>query len=487
MSTALVWFRRDLRLADNAALRAAVDRHDHVVPVFVHAPDEEGDWAPGGASRWWWHHALAALDESLAAAGAPVVLRRGGSLVELRKLAKTVKADAVYWNRLYDPLLVERDTKIKAALREDGVEAESFAGHLLFEPHQLKTGGGGPYRVFTPFWRNVDQRLREEREGGRAPLPTVRAITPSPLAPKGDTLTSLGLLPKLDWAKRFPEHWTPGEVGAQGRLDAFCRTAITDYRKGRDFPAIDATSGLSPHLHRGEISPLTVVARVERLIEEDRSAGVRANAEWFLREVGWREFAHHLLFHFPQTPTEPLYEKFAKFPWRRKRDYAADLEAWQRGRTGVPIVDAGMRQLWETGWMHNRVRMIVASFLTKNLLIPWQEGAAWFWDTLVDADLANNTLGWQWVAGCGADASPYFRIFNAATQSAKFDAEGAYIRTFVPELAKLDDDSIHAPWEAKPAALKAADVALGRSYVEPIADLKTSRERALAAYGETKD
>lgn len=486
MTTALVWFRRDLRLADNAALQAARARHDHVVPVYVHQPHEEKPWAPGAASDWWLHRSLAALDLALTRAGAPLLVRHGGSLEQLRQLAQAVDADAVYWNRLYEPAVVARDTAIKNALREDGLEAESFSAGLLAEPWTLKTGGGGPYKVFTPFWRALDARLRGELAEGRAPLAGIRSLKPAPAPPPGETLDSLELLPRIDWDAGFRDTWTPGEAGAQARLEAFCANAVARYREARDFPAIDATSSLSPHLHFGEISPLQIVARVERLLAENPSAGVRANAEWFLREVGWREFAHHLLFHFPQTPEQPLYEKFVGFPWRSARDYAADLRAWQRGQTGVPIVDAGMRQLWHSGWMHNRVRMIVASFLTKNLLIPWQEGAAWFWDTLVDADLANNTLGWQWVAGCGADAAPYFRVFNPVSQGGRFDAAGDYVRRWVPELAKLPDEAIHAPWDAKPAVLIAAGVALGKDYPAPIVDLKMSRERALRAYDAIK-
>jgi deoxyribodipyrimidine photo-lyase len=486
MTTAIVWFRRDLRLADNPALHAARERHAHVVPVYLHAPNEENAWQPGAATRWWLHHALASLSDSLDKAGAPLVIRSGGSLEELRKLAKAVGADAVYWNRLYEPAIVSRDKQIKEALREDGLEVESFNAALLAEPWELKTGGGGPYRVFSPFYRTLDARLRAQLGEGRAPVAGIRTLKPSPKTPKGESLESLKLLPTIGWDGGFRQHWSPGEPGAHQRLEAFCKGAVGTYREARDLPAIEATSGLSPHLHFGEMSPLQVTVRIERLLADNSAAGVRANAEWFLREIGWREFAHHLLFHYPHTVEQPLSAQFAKFPWRAKQDYAADLKAWQRGSTGIPIVDAGMRQLWHIGWMHNRVRMIVASFLTKNLLIPWQEGAAWFWDTLVDADLANNTLGWQWSAGSGADAAPYFRIFNPVLQSAKFDDRAAYIRQWVPELAKLDDKSIHAPWEAKPAALQKAGFIIGKNYPKPIVDLKQSRDRALKAYDAIK-
>ena len=485
MTTAIVWFRRDLRLADNPALQAA-RQHDHVVPLYIHAPEEDAHWAPGAASNWWRHHSLAALAASLEQAGAPLLIRRGPALETLRELVRTTGAEAVYWNRLYEPASIARDQRIKRALREDGLEVQSFNAALLAEPHELKTGSGGPYRVFSPFYRQLEERLRRQLEEGRAPLPGVRSLTPSPKVPRGEPLEALGLLPTIDWDGGFRDTWTPGESGAKTRLDAFLQRAVSRYRESRDFPAIDATSQLSPHLHFGEISPLQIAVRVERWLAGNASAGVRANAEWFLRELGWREFAHHLLFHFPNTPEQPLFEKFAQFPWRSKRDYAADLKAWQRGCTGIPIVDAGMRQLWHTGFMHNRVRMIVASFLTKNLLIPWQEGEAWFWDTLVDADLSNNTLGWQWVAGCGADAAPYFRIFNPVSQGEKFDGDGGYVRHWVPELEKLPNEALQAPWAAKGEALRKAGIALGKDYPEPIADLKASRQRALAAYGEIR-
>ena len=473
MSTAIVWFRRDLRLADNPALRHALDHHDRVLPVYVHAPEEEGAWAPGGASRWWLHHALAALGQSLAKAGAPLLIRRGGSLGELLELAKAAKAEAVYWNRLYEPALVQRDQGIKQALREHGLQAHSFNAALLLEPWQLKTGGGDPYRVFTPFWRAATGYLPQH-----APLPSPRRI-PAPTPPRGLPLDALELLPRIAWDGGLRQAWTPGEHGAWKELETFCEDALAHYKTGRDHPAVNGTSRLSPHLHFGEISPLQARARLQRLGAEDPRPGVLANTDHYLRELGWREFAHHLLYHFPRTPEQPLYEKFAHLPWRRKRDYAADLRAWQRGRTGVPLVDAGMRQLWHTGWMHNRVRMVVASFLTKNLLIPWQEGAAWFWDTLVDADLANNTLGWQWTAGCGADAAPYFRVFNPVLQGGKFDARGAYIRAWVPELAGADDKAVHAPWQAQRP--------LPPPYDQPIADLAASRQRALDAYAQIRN
>lgn len=486
MSIAIVWFRRDLRLADNPALSAAVERHERVLPVYIDDVDAESPWAPGGASRWWLHHSLAALDGDLRTRGGRLVFRQGRSLVQLRQLIARTGAEAVYWNRLYEPAFVARDKQIKETLREAGLTAESFNAALLFEPWQIRTGAGEPYRVFSPFWRNAEARLQQRLHTGEQPLPAPDRVQLPEAMPDGCPLESLELLPRIAWDIGFRAAWKAGEAEAHVRLSRFINGPAARYREQRDLPAVGATSGLSAPLHFGEVSPLQLVAGMRRLTATRTGAGVAANAEWFVRELGWREFAHHLLFHFPRTPEVPLVEKFAAFPWRPRHEYAADLGAWQRGRTGIPIVDAGMRQLWATGWMHNRVRMIVASFLTKNLLIPWLEGARWFWDTLVDASLANNTLGWQWSAGCGADAAPYFRIFNPVLQGTKFDPDGAYVRRWVPELARLQGDALQAPWQAKPAVLRAAGVALGQIYPLPIVDLAASRERALAAYGRIK-
>ncbi|HSV35683.1 MAG TPA: deoxyribodipyrimidine photo-lyase [Ramlibacter sp.] len=465
MTTALLWFRRDLRLADNPALQQALREAERIVPVYIWAPDEEGDWAPGGASRWWLHHSLADLAGELAKRGCPLLIRQGDSLAELRRLARETGAGAVYWNRLYEPAAIARDSRIKEALRADGLEAESTNAALLIEPWQIKTGGGAPYRVFTPYWKSAQALLPAPR-----PEPVPQQLPAPARAPAGLTLDALELLPRIPWAAEFPRHWQPGAAGARKRLERFADDAVLDYSARRDQPAQDATSGLSPHLHFGDIGPRQVLLRMQRALAEDGRAGRHATTEHFLREIGWREFAHHLLFHFPQTPAAPLYDKYAAFPWRKPADYAADLQAWQQGRTGIPIVDAGMRELWVSGIMHNRVRMIVASFLTKNLLIPWQEGARWFWDTLVDADLANNTLGWQWTAGCGADAAPYFRVFNPVLQSQKFDPDGEYLRRWLPALAGLPRERLHLPGAQLPA----------------IVDLPQSRQRALDAYARNK-
>ena len=465
MKTAILWFRRDLRLADNPALHLALREAECLVPVYIWAPDEEGAWAPGGASRWWLHRSLADLAGELEKRGCPLVIRSGDSLAELRRLAKETGASGVYWNRLYEPAAIARDSRIKQALRDDGLEAESANAALLIEPWQIRTGGGDPYRVFTPYWKAAQALLPISR---LEPVPA--SLKPAAKRPASLALGDLELLPRIPWDAGLAERWQPGAAGARKRLERFAEDAVLDYSAQRDQPARDATSSLSPHLHFGEIGPRQVLLRMQRALAEDRSSGRIATTEHFLREIGWREFAHHLLFHYPKTPTEPLYDKFAAFPWRKPKDYAADLQAWQRGRTGVPIVDAGMRELWTTGVMHNRVRMIVASFLTKNLLIPWQEGARWFWDTLVDASLANNTLGWQWTAGCGADAAPYFRVFNPVLQSQKFDPQGEYLRRWLPELAALPVDRLHVPGAHLPA----------------IVDLAETRQRALDAYARIK-
>jgi deoxyribodipyrimidine photo-lyase len=471
VSTALVWFRRDLRLADNAALKAAVESFDRVIALYIHAPEEDAPWQPGGATRWWLHHSLAALAADLGRLGSGLLLVTGPTQATLMSLVREYEADAVFWNRLYEPRAVERDTTIKQALKDAGVIAVSHPGNLLFEPWQPNTQAGDPYRVFTPFWRWCRGRLPDQ-----APL-----AGPEPgqglVAPRGGTtLDALGLLPAVPWDVGFHEIWKPGETGAREQLGQFAADAVSHYDTRRDHPSVAGTSRLSPHLHFGEIGPRQVLWSLRALLGGSPETGSALEApqrdvERFLSEIGWREFAHHLLFHYPDTPEQPLNPRFAHFPWRQ--DYEQDLEAWQRGRTGIPIVDAGMRELWATGWMHNRVRMVVASFLTKNLRVPWGRGARWFWDTLVDADLASNTMGWQWVAGTGADAAPYYRIFNPVRQAARFDPEGIYIQRWVPELRGQPPAVCHAPWEHGSPP---------NGYPTPRVDLKRSRQAALEAY-----
>jgi deoxyribodipyrimidine photo-lyase len=469
VSVAIVWFRRDLRLADNPALVAALKAHDEVLPVYIDAPAEEAPWQPGAASRWWLHHSLAALDAGLRKRGAALHVRRGKSLAVLRALAGESGASAVFWNRLYEPAIVARDARIKEKLRGGCIDAHTFNAALLFEPWDIATGQQTPYKVFTPFWRNARARL-EIRQPLRAP----RSIDASHVG-GGLDLAALDLLPKIPWSAGFRKTWTPGETGAHEALARFLKAAVGEYASRRDFPGERGTSRLSPHLHFGEISPMQIVVALEAA--SHGSAQRRAGGEAYLREIGWREFSHHLLYHFPDSAEHNLDPAFNAFPWARIS--SARLTKWKRGNTGIPIVDAGMRELWTTGWMHNRVRMLVASFLTKNLRQHWLTGARWFWDTLLDADLANNTQGWQWTAGSGADASPYFRIFNPVAQGGRFDPDGAYVRRWVPELAAFEGKSIHKPW-VDPKRLRAS------GYPKPMVDPDASREAALAAYRSCK-
>ncbi|MFT3806430.1 cryptochrome/photolyase family protein [Arenimonas sp.] len=476
MPSVIVWFRRDLRLADNPALTAALESGHSIVPVYIHALNEEKPWQPGAASSAWLHRSLLALDQDLRQRGSRLILRSGDSLKELETLAEQTQAEAVYWNRLYEPACIARDTRVKDALKRRGLQVESFNAALLAEPWTLATGTGGPYRVFTPFWKNLSQRL-----GSPSPdRPPERLVAP-PERLISQALADLNLQPappQPAWDEGFWEKWQPGEGGAREALDVFVDGAVHGYGQQRDFPDRIGTSLLSPHLHFGEISPRQILARLR---SEHWPARTEPDVAHYLRELGWREFSHHLLYHFPQTSENNLNPRFDDFRWAPVNPET--LAAWQQGRTGVPIVDAGMRELWRTGWMHNRVRMIVASFLCKNLRYHWSHGARWFWDTLVDADLANNTQGWQWTAGTGADAAPYFRIFNPVTQAQRFDSAGKYVRRWVPELANLPDKALFAPWELPAATL----AELAPDYPsQPLVDLKASREQALAAYSTSR-
>jgi deoxyribodipyrimidine photo-lyase len=474
----VVWFRQDLRVADNPALDAAVRAGGPVVPLYIHAPQEEGAWAPGAASLWWLHGSLRELEQELRALGASLILRRAqDSLAELKAVAAECGATRVLWNRRYEPHVIERDRRIKNELQAAGLEVGSYNGALLREPWEVANKAGGAFQVFTPFWRHSLQ-LPDPAE----PLPAPPHILAPERGPQSLRLEQLELLPRIDWAAGMRAAWTPGSAAAGAKLEHFLSGSLDNYAEARDRPDTDGTSRLSPHLHFGEISPRQIWHGLRRFAQAHGQ-----HTSWreskFLAEVGWREFAYHLLFHFPRTPEQPLRANFARFPWLSE---AAQLRAWQRGKTGYPIVDAGLRQLWHTGWMHNRVRMIVGSFLVKDLLLSWNAGAAWFWDTLVDADLASNTLGWQWVAGCGADAAPYFRIFNPVSQATRFDPEALYIRQWVPELARLPTAWVHEPWNAPPEALRAAGVQLGHDYPHRLVDHGVARERALKALATLK-
>jgi deoxyribodipyrimidine photo-lyase len=455
MKPVIVWFRQDLRLSDNPALAHAAKSGRPLICLYVLDDETPEDWRWGGASRWWLHHSLAALDKALNAQKGRLVLRQGQAHTVLKTLVKETGADMVAWNRCYEPFAVARDTALKTDLAADGIEVQSFNASLLYEPWEIKTASGTPFRVFTPFWNALRTRGDPEK-AHRAPggLTFHKNI-------ESNELKDWNLLPvKPDWAKGFD--WTPGEETARKTLYDFLDHA-SRYKTERDIPGTEGTSRLSPHLHWGEIGPRQIWHAVRSREHSD-------GAETFLKELGWREFCHQLLFHNHDLPEHPLDKRFTKFEWRRDEKH---FRAWTRGQTGIPIVDAGMRQLWQTGWMHNRVRMIVASFLIKHLGLDWRRGEAWFWDTLVDADLANNAANWQWVAGCGADAAPFFRIFNPVLQGEKFDPHGTYVRAFVPELADMPAKYIHRPWDAPRPPAK---------YPAPIMDLSEGRARALAAF-----
>jgi deoxyribodipyrimidine photo-lyase len=431
------------------------------------------EWATGHASKWFLHHALAGLNTDLRALGGQLILRTGDSLEVLREIVEATGAQRVVWNRRYEGALREIDAMIKRKLRASGVEVESFNSSLLNEPHTVSTGGGKPYKVYTPYWKRVKDRALE--------LPVDVDIARLSFLAKRPTslpLADLGLLPEISWDKKFHSYWEVSEASAQKCLQCFIGGPVDGYATDRDIPSVVGTSSLSPYLHWGLLGPRQIMAAlIERGDLHKDGPGIYA------KEIYWREFAYNVLYHFPRTPDEALQIKYRDFPWQSDCEI---VRCWQRGLTGYPIVDAGMRQLYETGWMHNRVRMIVSSFLVKHLLQDWREGARWFWDTLVDADLASNTLGWQWSAGCGADAAPYFRIFNPMTQGQKFDPDGDYVRKWVPELAKLPNKYIHEPWEAPMGILEHAGVELGENYPKPVIEHKKGRERALTALATLK-
>ena len=475
MSPTLVLFHSNLRVGDNPALTAAAELGP-VVPVFV--LDENFGRAFGGASRWWLHHSLRSLANSLTDLGAPLILRQGDLIDAVKELVRETGAPRVFLQHSYDPSA----QKGEAALHEWGlksdVEIKRFAGQVLFPPETVRTQQDKPYTVFSPYWRTC---LKQASFG---PLVRWGRLTPVADQPRSLDLEALHLLPSgFDWTPSLAEAFTPGETQALETLDAYLDEGLRSYKEMRDHPGHSpGTSKLSAHLRFGEISPRTIWHRTQDAMA--RNPDLARDGEWFLRELGWRDFSYHLLHHFPSLPTEPLRPAFSDFPWTSGP--SAELTSWQKGLTGFPIVDAGIRQLWQTGWMHNRVRMIVASFLVKELLIHWREGEDWFWDTLVDADPASNTASWQWAAGCGADAAPYFRIFNPVLQGEKFDADGAYVTRFVPELANLPKKYLHKPWEAPAGVLEEAGLELGYDYPLPIVDRKQARARALAAFQSIK-
>jgi len=464
----IFWFRQDLRLADNPGLTAAATAAE-VLPVYILDDMSPKEWATGAASRWWLHHSLQMLSNSLQGR---LLILQGNPLQLLPALAEAVNAKSVHWNRCYESWRINLDTQLKQILLHRDIDCSSHKGTLLWEPWQVLKADGSPYKVFTPFFNRACQTIPEPRQ----PLPPPQPLDIHLYTGSGVKIEDLALLPEPDWTEGLARTWQHGETAAQQVLDDFVSSGLDNYRDGRDYPALRAVSRLSPYLHSGELSPHQVWCQVH---QESQSRGLEHQGEHFLRELAWREFSYYLLYHFPQLSSENLQAKFDGFPWREDKKA---FKLWTSGVTGYPIVDAGMRELWQTGYMHNRVRLIVASFLVKNLMIHWRHGAAWFWDCLVDADLANNSASWQWVAGSGADAAPYYRIFNPVTQSKKFDAQGLYIRKFVPELAALPDKYIHDPGNAPVEVLQRARVQLGDNYPAPCIDLKTSRIRALEAF-----
>lgn len=460
----LLWFRRDLRLADNPALAAALRHDGGVIPVFI-LDESSPDLRPlGGASRWWLGRSLAALHQALEQLGATLVLQRGTTLPVLRQLVAETGARGLYFNRRFDPPGLALDKHVSDVLRADGLKVADHGANYLHEPWQLRTGQGEPFKVFTPFWRRLSEQYG----------PVVLQAAPKQWPaisryPTGDDISSF--LCERSWTAGFTDHWQPGEIGAHKHLATFLNDAVESYQSHRDRPDLAGTSKLSPHLAWGEIS----VHRAWRQAEPERWTGAAA----FRRELAWRDFNMHVYAHFPDLPKMPWQASFRDFPFKQSK---VDLLAWQQGQTGYPLVDAGMRELWQTGWMHNRVRMVTASFLIKHQLIDWRQGEAWFWDTLVDADPAQNAGNWQWVAGCGFDAAPFFRIFNPTLQGEKFDPAGRYIRQWVPELGKLDGKEISAPWKLSGQRLQSSGITLGKNYPKPIVVHEAARQRALAAY-----
>lgn len=470
------WFRKDLRLTDNPALSSAAKSGRPVIAVYILEDGDSDPWAPGGASRWWLHHSLKALDQSLKTLGNRLILRRGQPQEILRDLVNETGATAVHCTSLTEPHAIKVDSGLKHILNELGAGFRAFDGNLIFPPESITTKNGEPYKVFTPFYKACLKKFPPP-----APLAAPKQLPCTKQLIRSDSLNQWKLVPeKPDWSVGWLDMWTPGEAGALARLDSFLEQSAAAYGTRRDRPDILGTSRLSPHLHFGEISPRTCwhhwLANVKPESQDDLKS--------FFRQIVWREFSHHLLYYWPSFPEEPFRPEFRRFPWIRNEEA---LRQWQLGLTGYPIVDAGMRELWATGWMHNRVRMVAASFLVKHLLIPWQDGAAWFWDTLVDADLANNSINWQWVAGCGVDAVPFFRIFNPVLQGRKFDPDGTYVRCWIPELAKLPNKYIHEPWTASKHILEDSKISLGSDYPFPIVDHMAARNRSLAAFKQLRN
>jgi deoxyribodipyrimidine photo-lyase len=470
--TAIHWFRQDLRLSDNPALDSAA-QYETLIPIYILDEVNSGEFKMGAASKWWLHQSLTKLNESL---DGKLLVYQGNPHEILNKLIEEQEVSYVTWNRCYEPWRIDRDKEIKRNFEDKNVTVESFSASLLWEPWTISKDDGTPYRVFTPFYKKGCLNSEEPRlPAGKVDLSNLYSEDLS-----SGSIKDLNLLPTIKWYKSFEEEWNPGEIGAEQNLNSFLDSGLLNYKEGRNFPSQEFVSRLSPHLHFGEISPNEVWYRAKT---KEGISGIEKSLAHFHSELGWREFSYYLLYHFPDLPNKNFQEKFDIFPWQENEEF---LALWQKGNTGYPIVDAGMRELWQTGYMHNRLRMIVGSFLVKNLLIDWRFGERWFWDCLVDADLASNSASWQWVAGSGADAAPYFRIFNPITQGLKFDPEGEYTKKYVPELRDLPNKYLFSPWEAPENILAAAGIELGKNYPKPMVDLKLSRETALEAFATTK-
>ena len=468
----IFWFRQDLRLADNPGLSEAISK-GIVLPIYIYDDINSNEYEMGSASKWWLHNSLKKLNDSL---NNKLSVYKGDALKIIESLTKNYDVEFISWNRCYEPWRIKRDKNIKSEIEKKGIEVNTFNGSLLWEPFNILKTDGTPYRVFSPYYRKGCLNAAPPR----IPLKSPEISSLFKDEYNKLTIEDLSLIPKVHWFDEMEKLWKPGEVGAQEKLYDFLDDGLVGYKEGRNFPSQKNVSQLSPHIHLGEISPNQVWYAAKQ--KEDET-GIEKDLAHFLSELGWREFSYNLLYHFPTLPRENLQKKFDNFPWQENTDFS---DKWKKGHTGYPIVDAGMRELWQTGYMHNRVRMIVGSFLVKNLLLHWHEGEKWFWDCLIDADLASNSASWQWVAGSGADAAPYFRIFNPISQGIKFDPEGEYTKKFLPELKDLPIKYLYSPWEAPADVLEQANIKLGENYPKPIVDLKESREKALDAFDKIR-
>ncbi len=467
----ILWFRLDLRLKDNWALNAAMESGYPILPLYIDYEAQKPDWKVQGASAWWLHQALNSLQQNLNFFSSRLIIAKGDPLHCFEAYGQHYDIKAIYAGRRYEPFEQTLETKLSASLKAKGIPLRLFNNSLLHEPDTIKNKAGQAFQVFTPFWKHCLSLQKDSPQS----LDLKSLQNPSKW-PESLSIDHLKLLPKTTWYTDIQNSWDASEKGAHKALKRFLEEVLKDYESKRDYPDTEGTSRLSPYLHYGQLSPRYIWQKIQSLQLKNSSSVSK-----YLAELGWREFAYHLLHHFPATPHQPLRSAYQNFPWVKNPTH---LEAWKKGQTGYPIVDAGLRQLWQTGWMHNRVRMIVASFLVKHLLLPWQEGARWFWDTLVDADLASNTLGWQWVSGCGADAAPYFRIFNPILQGEKFDPKGHYIKKYLPILSEINETYIHQPWNAPPSTLRHAGIELGENYPLPLVDHAFARTRALNALEE---